>query len=205
MLSCCYRTLMRFSEEESTVSKRAASLLLAVFLIAACGSGSDSAASLDQQYIDMMVPHHESAVAMAELATERSQRSELQEYAAAVIAAQSTEIAQLRSWRMEWFGSEETPPMSAMPMLQGMSMDMPGHDMHGASMDMEQDIRDLENASDFDREFLEAMIVHHEMAVEASEIVVAGEVRAEIRALAEDVIADQRAEIEQMEAWLASW
>ena len=62
MLSCCYRTLMRSSEEESTVSKRAASLLLAVFLIAACGSGSDSAASLDQQYIDMMVPHHESAV-----------------------------------------------------------------------------------------------------------------------------------------------
>jgi len=196
---------MRFSEEESTVSKRAASLLLAVFLIAACGSGSGSSASLDQQYIDMMVPHHESAVAMAELATERSQRSELQEYAAAVIAAQSTEIAQLRSWRMEWFGSEETPPMSAMPMLPGMSMDMPGHDMHGATMDMEQDIRDLENASDFDREFLEAMIVHHEMAVEASEIVVAGEVRAEIKALAEDVIADQRAEIQQMEAWLASW
>ena len=196
---------MRVSEEEFTVSKRAASLLLAVFLIAACGSGGDSAASLDQQYIDMMVPHHESAVAMAELATERSQRSELQEYAAAVIAAQSTEIAQLRSWRMEWFGSEETPPMSAMPMLQGMSMDMPGHDMHGATMDMEQDIRDLENASDFDREFLEAMIVHHEMAVEASEIVVAGEVRAEIKALAEDVIADQRAEIQQMEAWLASW
>jgi len=196
---------MRVSEEEFTVSKRAASLLLAVFLIAACGSGGDSAASLDQQYIDMMVPHHESAVAMAELAMERSQRSELQEFAAAIIAVQSSEIAQLRSWRMEWFGSEETPPMSAMPMLQGMSMDMPGHDMHGATMDMEQDIRDLENASDFDREFLEAMIVHHEMAVEASEIVVAGEVRAEIKALAEDVIADQRAEIQQMEAWLASW
>ena len=205
MLSCCYRTLIRVSEEEFTVSKRAPSLLLAVFLIAACGSGGDSAASLDQQYIDMMVPHHESAVAMAELAMERSQRSEIQEFAAAIIAVQSSEIAQLRSWRMEWFGSEETPPMSAMPMLQGMSMEMPGHDMHGATMDMEQDIRELENASDFDREFLEAMIVHHEMAVEASEIVVAGEVRAEIKALAEDVIADQRAEIQQMEAWLASW
>lgn len=185
--------------------KRAVSLLLAVFLIVACGSGSDSAASLDQQYIDMMVPHHESAVAMAELAMERSQRSELQEFAAAIIAAQSTEIAQLRSWRMEWFGSDETPPMSAMPMLQGMSMDMPGHDMHGATMDMEQDIRDLESASDFDRAFLEEMIVHHKMAVEASELVVAGEVRAEIKALAGDVIADQRAEIQQMEAWLASW
>jgi uncharacterized protein (DUF305 family) len=196
---------MRFSEEEYTVSKSAVSLLLAALFAVACTSGSESTASLDQQYIDMMVPHHESAVAMAELAMERSQRSELQEFAAAIIAAQSTEIAQLRSWRMEWFGSEETPPMSAMPMLQGMSMDMPGHDMHGATMDMEQDIRELENASDFDREFLEAMIVHHEMAVEASEIVIAGEVRAEIKALAEDVIADQRAEIQQMEAWLASW
>ena len=187
------------------MSKRVATLLLAIIFAAACTSGSDSAASLDQQYIDMMVPHHESAGAMAELAMERSQRSELQEFAAAIIAVQSSEIAELRSWRMEWFGSEETPPMSEMPMLQGMSMDMPGHDMHGATMDMEQDIRDLENASDFDREFLEAMIVHHEMAVEASEIVVAREVRAEIKALAEDVIADQRAEIQQMEAWLASW
>jgi hypothetical protein len=196
---------MRFSKEEYIVSKSAAALLLAVSLVAACGSGSESAASLDQQYIDMMVPHHESAVAMAELAMERSQRSELQEFAAEIIAVQSTEIAQLRTWRMEWFGSEETPPMSAMPMLQGMSMDMPGHDMHGATMDMEQDIRKLESASDFDRAFLEAMIVHHEMAVEASEIVVAGEVRAEIKTLAEGVIADQRAEIQQMEAWLASW
>jgi uncharacterized protein (DUF305 family) len=196
---------MRFSKEEYIVSKSAAALLLAVSLVAACGSGSESAASLDQQYIDMMVPHHESAVAMAELAMERSQRSELQEFAAEIIAVQSTEIAQLRTWRMEWFGSEETPPMSAMPMLQGMSMDMPGHDMHGATMDMEQDIRNLESASDFDRAFLEAMIVHHEMAVEASEIVVAGEVRAEIKTLAEGVIADQRAEIQQMEAWLASW
>ena len=187
------------------MSKSATSLLLAVFLIAACGSGSDSAASLDQQYIDMMVPHHESAVAMAELATVRSQRAELQEYAAAVIAAQTTEIAQLRSWRKEWFGSEETPPMSEMPMLPGMSAGMPGHDMSGGTMDMEQDIRDLEGASDFDRAFLEAMIAHHEMAVEASEIAVAGEVRAEIKVLAEDVIADQRAEIQQMEAWLASW
>jgi uncharacterized protein (DUF305 family) len=196
---------MRFSKEEYIVSKSAAALLLAVSLVAACGSGSESAASLDQQYIDMMVPHHESAVAMAELAMERSQRSELQEFAAEIIAVQSTEIAQLRTWRMEWFGSEETPPMSAMPMLQGMSMDMPGHDMHGATMDMEQDIRNLESASDFDRAFLEAMIVHHEMAVEASEIVVSGEVRAEIKTLAEGVIADQRAEIQQMEAWLASW
>lgn len=95
--------------------------------------------------------------------------------------------------------------MSAMPMLPGMSAGMPGHDMSGGTMDMEQDIRNLESASDFDRAFLEAMIVHHAMAVEASEIVVAGEVRAEIKALAEDVIADQRAEIQQMEAWLASW
>lgn len=191
------------------MGKSAASLLLSIFLISACGadgeSGAGSAASLDQQYIDMMVPHHESAVAMAELATVRSQRAELQEYAAAVIAAQSIEIAQLRSWRKEWFGSEETPPMSEMPMLPGMSAGMPGHDMSGGTMDMEQDIRDLEGASDFDRAFLEAMIVHHAMAVEASEIAVAGEVRAEIKALAEDVIADQRAEIQQMEAWLASW
>lgn len=187
------------------MTKRAATLILTVFVAVACTTGTDSTASLDQQYIDMMVPHHESAVAMAELAMERSQRSELQELGAAIIAAQSSEIAQLRSWRKEWFGSEETPPMSEMPMLQGMSMDMPGHDMHGATMDMEQDIRNLESASDFDRAFLEAMIVHHEMAVEASEIVVAGEVRPEIKALAEDVIADQRAEIQQMEAWLASW
>lgn len=205
MLSCIYRGLTRFSKEEYAVSKRVAALLLAMFFAAACTSGSDSTASLDQQYIDMMVPHHESAVAMAELAMERSQRSELQEFAAAIIAVQSSEIAELRSWRMEWFGSEETPPMSEMPMLQGMSMDMPGHDMHGATMDMEQDIRNLESASDFDRAFLEAMIVHHQMAVEASEIVVAGEVRPEIKALAEGVIADQRAEIQQMEAWLASW
>lgn len=187
------------------MKKFAALALVAVSVLAGCGGATSSETSLDVQYIDMMVPHHESAVAMAELAVSRSQRAEVQGFAAAILAAQGPEITQLKMWRKAWHGSDVTPPMSEMPMLDGMSSSMPGHGMHGATMDMGADVRTLEAAGDFDRVFLELMIVHHAMAVEASKIIAAGQVRTELAEFAAQVLADQQAEIIQMEAWLSSW
>jgi uncharacterized protein (DUF305 family) len=47
----------------------------------ATGSLSAEAAGIDRQFIDMMVPHHESAVEMAKLAHERAEHTELKSLA----------------------------------------------------------------------------------------------------------------------------
>lgn len=162
-------------------------------------------ADLDQAFIDMMVPHHQAAVEMAKIAQDRATREELRTLADDIIAAQESEIAELRSWRQAWFGSADTPSMDAMPLMPG--MEMPGMDMPGmgGTMDMTADIDALETADPFDQAFIEAMIPHHESAIEAAQIVAASTDREEIKTVAADIIEAQQREIDQMESWLESW
>jgi uncharacterized protein (DUF305 family) len=61
------------------------------------------------------------------------------------------------------------------------------------------------NAEPFDLAFIEAMIPHHEGAIEMAEVALENSENEEIRVLAEEIIAAQRAEIEQMEAWREEW
>ena len=170
-------------------------------------SGSVAATELDQAFIDMMVPHHESAVAMARLAEERAEHQELKDLAADIISAQEREIGELRAWRTQWFGSADTPPMSEMPLLPG--MDMPGMDgmsgMDGMTMDMTEEIEALKTADPFDRAFIDAMVEHHGSAIDAATIIRDQTALPELKGLAEDIITSQQAEIEQMTEWRAAW
>jgi uncharacterized protein (DUF305 family) len=186
---------------------------LALVAIVGCQAGtaspspspSDASASdIDRAFIDMMVPHHQAAIEMAELALERAERPELREAAGGIVEEQEGEIEQLRSWRQAWFGSAESPPMSAMPLMPGMEMPgMPGH--AGGTMDMTVDIETLRSAEEFDRTFLELMIVHHRSAIDAAGIAQRDTQLPEVRALAARIIASQQAEIDEFRRWLAEW
>ena len=153
----------------------------------------------------MMVPHHQSAVEMARIAQERSEHEELISMADDIIAAQEAEIARLKAWRLEWFGNDDTPPMEAMPILPGVQMPGMGHDMGGQTMDMTMDIAMLESADPFDLAFLQAMMEHHQSAIDAAGIIVAETQLPELRTLAVGITSSQQAEIDQMESWLAEW
>lgn len=178
--------------------------LVTLAIVAAACSGIRGDAPIDRDFIDMMVPHHESAIAMAEIAQERAEHPELGQLADDIIGAQSAEIAQLKGWREEWFDSSDTPSMDEMPMLPGMSMPA-GHSMSGGTMDMTGEVDDLRDADPFDRLFIDAMIRHHQQAVEAAQIVLDQTERQEIRGLAEDIVEAQTREIEQLREWRAAW
>lgn len=61
-------------------------------------------------------------------------------------------------------------------------------------------------ANGADIAFATMMIPHHEQAVEMSELLLAEpELSAPVRALAEDVMAAQQPEIDQLREWLADW
>jgi len=160
---------------------------------------------MDQAFIDMMVPHHQSAVEMAKLAKERAQHPELKGLADRIIAAQDKEIGQMKAWRTEWFGSAETPPMTAMPLVPGMQMPGMAGMAGSGTMDMTADIEKLRTADPFDVAFIDAMTAHHKTAIEAATIAQAQAQRPEIRALAGEIIKSQQAEIEQMAGWRAAW
>jgi uncharacterized protein (DUF305 family) len=57
----------------------------------------------DKAFIDNMIPHHESAIEMANVVLEESENPEIRAIAGAIVDAQEREIEQMTSWRDEWY------------------------------------------------------------------------------------------------------
>ncbi|WP_145027397.1 DUF305 domain-containing protein [Caulifigura coniformis] len=61
----------------------------------------------EKRFIDLMIPHHEGAVVMAQQALKEANRPELKKMAEEIIAAQEKEIEQLKKWRRDWYGQKQ--------------------------------------------------------------------------------------------------
>ena len=172
----------------------AALALIAVAAIAAgCGSDDDhdmagsAGNATDTAFVNDMVPHHESAVEMAELARERAEHPELRKLADDIIAAQNREIETMKSVKADL--ADGHGHMSGDEHSRGMAMDP----------------HELRNAKPFDRAFIDMMIPHHAGAVTmAKEELDKGE-NPTLRGLADDIVAAQAREIAQMREWRESW
>ena len=56
----------------------------------------------DVMFLDMMTPHHEGAIKMAEEALKKAEHREIKQLAEGIIRAQRAEIEQMNSWKKEW-------------------------------------------------------------------------------------------------------
>lgn len=172
----------------------------------------------DLLFIDMMIPHHQSAIAMAKVALERASHQEVRDLAQAIVTTQQSEIDQMTAWRETWYPGAPKMPMEQMgqmmaSMMQGMPgmMGTPGAGMTGMSgmmetMDPHAMVEGLCTAGgDFDAVFLRMMIPHHESAVAMAQVAVQRATHPEIKQLARAIIDAQQREIAQMQGWLAAW
>jgi len=75
----------------------------------------------------------------------------------------------------------------------------------GMHMGSTQDIDALKNAPDFDKEFIEQMIPHHQMAIMMARMLESGTNRPEMLQLARNIQTSQAAEIQQMQGWYTIW
>lgn len=57
----------------------------------------------DRAFLSMMIPHHASAIVMADAVIMDSPRAEIQQLADEIVAAQAKEIGQMQEWREQWF------------------------------------------------------------------------------------------------------
>ncbi len=154
--------------------------------------------NIDRHFIEEMIPHHEGAIVMAELALQKATRPELKSLATAIITAQKSENEQMKAWYRDWFGSEpsNTSSMGGMMGHGGMGMQM---------MSMEGDLSTLKSAENFDLEFIDQMIPHHEMAIMMARMLAANTNRPEMKTLAGNIISSQSKEIEMMRQGRAVW
>lgn len=157
--------------------------------------------ALDAHFIEQMIPHHEDAIVMAKLAQTKAQRPEIKQLAEDIISSQGTEISQMKSWYKSWFG-KDVPEGGSVMNQHGMGN---GSDMHMGMMGNNMDMARLENAQDFDKVFIEDMIPHHQMAVMMASMLKGGTQRPEMKELADDIVAAQTKEIEQMRQWYTDW
>ncbi len=166
------------------------------------GPGQGARPSMDQHFIVMMIPHHDGAIAMADLALSRAKRPEIRALAVTIKASQSQENAQMRAWYRDWFGGSVPAWGGAMGHGGGMGMmAMGGMGMGGTGTD----IAWLKNAPDFDRAFIQQMIPHHRMGVMMASMAQTGSQHPQLQALQQAMVKAQSEEIEQMAGWYRSW
>ncbi len=154
----------------------------------------------DQLYIDMMLPHHGSIIALAEVALPRLNDPRLKEMAQNIIATQSAEQIELSGYRQAWYGSPtpDTSEHSMMLMIQAMPGMNSSMDMMMQQMDANQQIATFCSATDPDLAFMDQVIPHHQMAIDGSKDALKRAVHPETKTFAEKVIEDQQAEIDQL-------
>jgi uncharacterized protein (DUF305 family) len=184
------------------MTKVAVGLAAAALLAAGCGGDNEesaedrtnapSAASVpfDRAFIDVMVPHHESAIEMAREAKAAGlSQAELVAIADRIVVTQQREIDQMLAWREEWFGPGEPESEQTALQVVGLSAEEAGMTMHAG---------ELSAAADVDKEFATMMIAHHEGAVRMAKIAEERAGHDEIKRLARAIVAAQEREIEVM-------
>ena len=184
-------------------------LILAAVAVTGSACGSDHAAmgdhdmatthSADQMgtgqkadvmFVQEMIPHHQQAVEMADLALDPAHQASpgVKDLATRIKTAQAAEIIDMNAWLVEW-GAD---PIEGQMDHDGMGM------MSSADM---KALADAKGAA-FDRLWLEGMIMHHEGALTmASHIATRGD-DARVQQLSDAIEQSQTAEITEMRALL---
>ena len=72
-------------------------------------------------------------------------------------------------------------------------------------MGMMMDPQALADENPFDQAFIDAMIPHHQSAIEMAKVANQESENARIKELAGNIVSDQKGEIEQMRRWREQW
>lgn len=138
--------------------------------------------SSERDFIEHMIPHHQEAIDTAQLVLEKGGTLRpLRELAEKIISAQTTEIEDMKSWYVMWYG-------------------VPFEDT-GVYAPMMRPLQELSGA-DLDRVFLEDMILHHRAAITMAEGINGKSISQETASLAASIITTQENEIRLMEELL---
>jgi uncharacterized protein (DUF305 family) len=157
------------------------------------GSGAQSTAAAsgssatfndaDVSFAQNMIVHHQQAVEMADLAATRAAKADLKSLAAQIKAAQQPEIDKMTGWLTAW-GKPVVPAAG-----HG------GHSMPGMMSAQDMDKLRAANGADFDRQFAQMMIDHHNGAIEMARDVQTTGANPDVKKLAADIEKTQQAEV----------
>ena len=166
--------------------KRLFLVMITALLLSGCAASKQSNSeysSDDIAFAEMMIPHHEQAIEMSEIALLNTTNPDVLKLAQEIKDAQSPEIELM----MSWTGVKTSTHA--------------GHMMDG--MLSQSELSDLRKEKDkeFDRLFLEGMIKHHEGAIEMAQDVAASKNK-DVADLSAAIISAQELEIAKIKELL---
>ena len=146
----------------------------------------------DVHFLQMMIPHHEQAIEMSDIALDPTIGASdvVKGLATQIKGAQDPEITQMNKWLTD-LGKTEMDS----------SMDMTGKMDGMLTADQLMNLGTLRGA-EFDNAWIKAMIGHHEGAIEMATVVIADGSNSQVRVLAEAIIIGQQKEIGTLKALL---
>ena len=156
--------------------------------------GSDNSTSMGQlsgdevMFLQGMIPHHQQAVDMSNLALTTSKDAELIALATAIRDGQADEIIQMKKWLGE--AGEST--------MMGHSM---GGSMSGMMSETEMSALESATGAEFDLLWLKGMTAHHDGAIEMAKVIQNAK-NPEIKKFGEAIVYAQTAQNKQMELML---
>jgi uncharacterized protein (DUF305 family) len=160
-------------------------------------STNSSLLGSDVMFFEMMIPHHQQAVDISDLAISRSKDTELIELAKKIRNGQAAEIIQMKNWLADAGDSS----MMGHGMNHGMNHSM-GDGMGGMLTESELSTLNSLSGSKFDAYWLRGMITHHKGALHMVTMIRDSN-RPEFRNFGKEIVSVQTVEIEQMEKMLS--
>ena len=170
--------------------------LLPLALVAGCSQDNNSSDTQafnddDVMFAQMMIPHHEQAIEMADIALDPTigASAQVKELATQIKGAQDPEIMTMKNLLTAW----------GKPTV--MDADVDHSEMMDGMLTVDElvELGKLEGTA-FDTAWLEAMIRHHEGAISMANDLLEKGSSTDLRKLAEDVLTGQQAEIDTMRA-----
>jgi len=175
-----------------------APILFALALLAGCGGSDEAHNAQDVTFVKDMVPHHEQAVVMSDLALSQAGSPAVKDLATRIKAAQAPEIATMKGWLTSW-GEDEAGGHD-----MGSMGSMGKGGMKGMASD--EDLSALRSASgaEFDKLYLKDMTAHHEGAIDMAKAEIAKGKDPAAKTLAQQIASSQEKEVTEMRQLMAT-
>ena len=197
--------VMRIKTTSNFVFKPVIAGLVAIIMVmAVAGCSKDGSMGMDHEghssmasgdlssddimFLQMMIPHHQQAIDISDLALTKSSDSELLALAKDIRDGQGAEIVKMKAW-LDGANAGMDP---------GHSM---GHDMGGMLGDSELAALKAATGKSFDLLWLKGMTGHHDGAIDMAAMIENAE-NAEIKSFGQAIVTAQSAQNKQMAAMI---
>jgi len=182
--------------------------LAAVLTLPAAGASPALAAgkanATDRAFVRQMVPHHQMATEMAEMAKTDGEHAKIRRLARKIIKAQSAEIRTLKRIAENLGVTPAEMPVDG-EMSEQTMRDLETLGLTAEESGMMMDMSELEGAEPFDRMFIDMMIAHHRGAIRMARAELDQGEHRRLRRIARAIVRDQKKEIRTMNDWREEW